>query len=196
MTAANRTVQIPWRWGEPVDVAHPGDQVGPDARAATRSVRTSADPDTLFLWLCQLRRAPYSYDWIDNFGRRSPRQADPAMLDLRVGQTFMTIFTLTSFVTGRTLTLEMKPGWPTRVFGRIVVQYVIEPPAQATAPTATRPGTTSQLGAVLWVPPVGRVLGDARRHLLAWGDLLMMSKQLRVLAALAERDQRAGAPSA
>lgn len=169
---------LPWVWGEPVPITKaPDEYAGADVRVLTRAVRTSAEPGMVFLWLCQLRRAPYSYDWIDNFGRRSPKVPDPALCELAAGQQVMTIFRLTAFESRRSLTLRMQEGWPTRVFGAITVRYVIEPLAQG----------ESRLSAVLWMPPVGRWLGRARRYLLAWGDVIMMRKQLRVLTAHAER---------
>lgn len=170
--------RLPWAWPDAVDFdagacrAHPA---RPGTRLAVRAVCSTAHPDALFLWLCQLQRAPYSYDWIDNFGRRSPRTPDTTMLGLEIGQTFMTIFTLTAFDPGRSLTLQMQPGWPTLAFGAITVRYDI----------ARVSGPRSLLRATLRMPPLAGPLSDQRRYLLAWGDLLMMRKQLRTLSALA-----------
>ena len=146
-------------------------------RLASRAVETSADPEDLYLWLCQLRRAPYSYDCLDNFGQRSPRIPDPAMRVLEVDQRVMTIFSLTDFVPNRSLTIRMRPGSPTRMFGAIIVRYAIVP---------TGKGRTLLRGD-LWIPPLGGPLGKLRRSLLAWGDLVMMRKQFRTLASLAEK---------
>ena len=38
-----------------------------------RSVTIEAPVHDVWPWLVQLRLAPYSYDWLDNLGRRSPR---------------------------------------------------------------------------------------------------------------------------
>lgn len=170
---------LPWRWGSAEGLAGPGMQTGragTHGRLAARAVTTEADSEVLFLWLCQLRRAPYSYDWIDNFGRFSPRIPDPSLTELEVGQEIMTIFVLTEFEPNRSLTVSMRPGWPTRLFGAISLRYAIIP---------TSDGRVVLRGD-LWMPPIGRMLGRLRRYLLAWGDLIMMRKQLRTLSTLAE----------
>ncbi|MFZ1178196.1 MAG: hypothetical protein WAO15_18365 [Mycobacterium sp.] len=48
----------------------------------------------MFSWLCQLRVAPNSYDALDNLGRRSPRERNPELVHLQLGQRFMTVFAL------------------------------------------------------------------------------------------------------
>lgn len=174
---------LPWSWGEAVVS---GKQIpGPHPeimRAATRAVGVRASPGRIYLWLCQLRRAPYSYDWIDNFGRRSPRQADPELCHLERGQSVMTIFTLTDFEPDASITLRMKPGWPRNAFGDLSLQYRAE----------RIDDEFSRLSVVLWMPPIGKVLAKQRRYLLAWGDLMMMRKQLLVLRNLAENDDASG----
>ena len=163
-------------WGSTVDERarpYPCDSfvASPDA-ALFRAIEVNAQPDEVFRWLCQLRVAPYSYDLIDNLGRRSPRQLTPGLIDLRVGQPVMTIFTLVGFESGEHLTIRMDHG----LFGEIACSYVVSPAAEG-----------SRLVVKLLVRYRRGPLGVLMRWLLPLGDLIMMRRQLRTLAALAEQ---------
>jgi hypothetical protein len=176
----------PWNWGAtPAEIGrhYPCDDLpAEEAEAWFRAVDVRAGAATTFRWLCQLRVAPYSYDLIDNGCRRSPRALTPGVERLTVGQDVMRIFELVGFADGEHLTLRMTDPKARRLFGDILVTYQV----LATAPDRSR------LVAKLIVPTGRGLLNGAARPLLAWGDLIMMHRQLHTLAALAGRQDRKG----
>ena len=147
--------------------AMPCDQLASDAATrADRAINIDAPPATVFAWLCQLRVAPYSYDLLDNFGRRSPRRRDPELVNLQVGQRFMTLFTLHSFVDGRHVTLRTN---------LVAVTYAVQPRGA---------GSRMHVRVLFeWPRLIGRIA--------ALGDLVMMRKQLLTLKSLAEDESAA-----
>ncbi|MCM2387945.1 hypothetical protein [Streptomyces albipurpureus] len=152
------------------------DLLGPGAEPWMRAVTVRADAATTFRWLCQLKVAPYSYDSLDNLGRRSPRKLSPGAEELAAGQRVMTIFELVSFETDRHLTLLLTTPRAVRLFGDFALTYAVLPE-----------GADSTRLVVKMV--VGRrpgVLGAPRMKMMAWGDLLMMRRQLLTLRDLAE----------
>lgn len=64
---------LPERWNATPEEAggtFPCDALAPGGFIAlTRAIDVETSPPLVFRWLCQLRAAPYSYDWIDNFGQ-------------------------------------------------------------------------------------------------------------------------------
>ena len=138
-----------------------------------RAVAVDAAPATVFRWLCQMRVAPYSYDWIDNWGRESPRTLTPGLDDLAIGQRVL-IFDLVAFEAPHHLTLRLRNGQA--VFGDVAITYRVVPQANG----------TSRLVAKLLVRYPPGVVGWLSRWWLPAGDLVMMRKQLLNLKALAE----------
>ena len=107
------TVIGPWqrRWGasdEDIRRPMPGDELlRREAPSTTRAITIDAAPRDVFPWLLQIgygRGGWYSYDWIDNDGRRSIDRIDPALQVLSVGDR-----------------IEMLPG-----FGPVVREIVPE----------------------------------------------------------------------
>jgi hypothetical protein len=144
-----------------------------------RAVTADAPPALVFRWLCQLRIAPYSYDWIDNLGRQSPRSLTPGLDRLEPGQRFMGVFRLADFEPERHITIVLDRG--NRLVGDLAVTYLIVPEA------AVRCRLVVKLAIAYPRAP----LGPAIRALLPPGDLVMMRKQLLTLRQLAERDAAA-----
>jgi hypothetical protein len=157
----------------------PVDDLLPDAHAVYhRCVGVRAPAGVLFGWLCQLRVAPYSYDLIDNFGRRSPRERDPSLRKLEAGQRVMTIFTLLSFDDPSHLTLRLTSKLARRIFGEIALTYAIVPVGE----------DASRLVARLRVRYPRAPFGWLMRIVLPPGDLVMMRRQLLNLRDHAERE--------
>ena len=143
--------------------------------AFLRAVDVDAPPEVVFRWLCQLKVAPYSYDWIDNRGRRSPRSLTPGAEKLGLGQEFL-IFRLVEFESNRHITGVVQLRFE-RVFGRLTVSYLVEP----------RDADRCRLVSCIDLALPTSVLGKVRQTLLAYGDLFMMRKQLLTLKRCAEQ---------
>jgi hypothetical protein len=157
--------------GEPF----PCDELLPDGTwELFRAVDVEAPAAVAFRWLCQLRVAPYSYDKLDNWGRRSPQTLTPDLERLEIGQRMMTIFRLAAFEPDRSITVVSRGT----VFGHVVVTYRVRDAG---------PGRSRLVAKVLVVPPHGPPWGLPMRLLLPPGDLVMMRRQLLNLAGLAAR---------
>jgi hypothetical protein len=154
--------------------AYPCDRFRPTPETTLfRAVDVEASAAVSFRWLCQLRAAPYSYDLLDNFGRRSPRELTPGLERLEVGQRVMTIFRLAEFEPGRSLTVVSR----SRGFGDVACTYRADAGAE---------GTSRIVLKILARFPRG-LRGGAMRLLLPPGDLVMARRQLLNLKRLAER---------
>jgi hypothetical protein len=133
---------------------------------AWRAVTVNASADELWPWIGQIRLAPYSYDWIDNLGRRSPAQLR-GMPEPVAGEHFTCSG---GRQLGRILAVDPAEQLTARILGA-VMSYVLAPGAA---------GTRLLLKVVVaegrWLAP-----------LLSVGDLVMARRQLLNLKQLAER---------
>ncbi|MCT7661017.1 SRPBCC family protein [Mycobacterium deserti] len=158
----------------------PCDALLPGALRVDRAISIDATPAMVFAWLCQMRVAPYSYDLLDNTGRRSPRTRTPALTELAVGQPFVRIFgrtyvfELASFKENEHLTLRPREGSAMSGGNTVVNTYALRPDGT---------GTRLHVRALFDGP---WVIGQTWTLV----NLLMMRKQLLVFKALAEREAR------
>ncbi len=163
--------------------AYPSDAYVPLPRCRlTRAVNVQAPADVTFRWICQLKLAPYSYDWIDNLGRRSPAQLRPGTEHLAKGQHFM-LFEIADFVPGRHLTGTVRPRLQA-IAGRQAITYLVV----ATSPQSSRIIVCIDLPTRSWLD---RLRFSGPVPVFAAADLFMMRRQLYNLKCYAERDTHA-----
>jgi hypothetical protein len=134
---------------------------------AWRGVRVEAPAEAVWPWVAQVRLGPYSYDWIDNLGRRSPREL-VGLPEPHVGEAFTTAG---GRRLGRIVSVEPGVQLTATIMGAFV-SYVLVPQDR---------GTTRLLLKVVmrtrrWAAPA-----------LSVGDLIMARRQLLNLKQLAER---------
>lgn len=180
---------VPEVWGATADEvarSYPCDALLPESGATWfRAVTVRAPASVVFRWLCQMRVAPYSYDLLDNLGRRSPRTLTPGAEQLAAGQRVMTIFELVHFTPNAHLTIRMLPGSGRRLFGDLAITYYVRDTADG----------TSRLVSKLLLDNEPGTFAALRRRALAWGDLLMMRRQLLTFRNLSEQQMAASGQS-
>ncbi|MEX5258163.1 hypothetical protein [Kocuria arenosa] len=130
-----------------------------------RGVTVHATPDTVWPWVTQIQCAPYSYDWLDNFGQRSPQQ----LLDLPAPVPGQHFTSTANRPQGRLLSIEPHVHYTGCVLGA-VLSYVLVPADESTRLLLKI--VTSTWGLLAPVVSVG--------------DLVMARRQLLNLKQLAE----------
>ena len=158
------------RWGvTDAEVArrYPCDELVPSpVLELWRGISIHASPAQVWPWLCQVRLAPYSYDWLDNLGQRSPRHLR-GLPDPVPGEPFTCIGS--RFAVGQVLSVRHEEHLTARILNA-VMSYVLVPAGD---------GSRLLLKIVQerdrWFAPV-----------LAVGDWPMARRQLKNFKALAE----------
>ena len=140
---------------------------------AWRGVRVEAPAAAVWPWVAQVRIAPYSYDWIDNLGRRSPRELI-GLPEPQAGDRFTTA--AGRWGVGRIVSVD-PGGQLTGAIAGAFMSYVLVPQE----PDVTR----------LLLKLVVRTSRWAALGLSA-GDVIMARRQLLNLKQLAEHHQRQG----
>jgi hypothetical protein len=140
---------------------------------AWRGVRVEAPAAAVWPWVTQVRIAPYSYDWIDNLGRRSPGEL-MGLPEPQAGDRFTTA--AGRWGVGRIVSVD--PGRQlTGTIGGAFMSYVLVPQE----PDVTRLLLKLVVRTSRWAAPG-----------LSAGDLIMARRQLLNLKQLAERHQHQG----
>ena len=159
------------RWGvadSETTLQYPCDEfVSSPSLVAWRGVTVHAAPEAVWPWLTQVRVAPYSYDWIDNRGRRSPRRL-LGLSEPRVGDAFTTAGRREL---GRIVSVDRERQLTGTIWGAFM-SYLLVPEEHETTRLLLKVVMTTN-----------RVIAPA----LSVGDLIMARRQLLNLKELVER---------
>ncbi len=128
-----------------------------------------ATPAAVWPWVAQIRLGPYSYDWIDNLGRRSPQQLK-RLSDPVAGESFTRALGGRRF--GRIVAVTPGEQLTARIAG-VVMSYLLVPDGSDTR-------LLLKIVTARW---------RALAPLLSVGDLIMARRQLLNLARLAESER-------
>jgi hypothetical protein len=139
-----------------------------------RAVEINAPKEAVWPWMGQMRLAPYSYDWIDNLGRRSPRTLTIGADDLEPGQRMMHAMEVVEFESEDHLTTRMAAM--RAFFGQAASTYKL---------VDTDDGCRVVLRITVHEP--GGIVGLLRRIGHPYGELLMVRRQLLNFKKLAEK---------
>ncbi|BCY10186.1 polyketide cyclase [Actinoplanes sp. L3-i22] len=139
---------------------------------AWRGVSIEAPAAAVWPWVAQVRLAPYSYDWIDNLGRRSPRQLT-GLPEPQVGEAFTTAG---GRKTGTIVAVDLGEQLTGSIMGAYM-SYVLVPQEH----DMTRLLLKVVMRTNRWLAPG-----------LSIGDLVMARRQLLNLKQLAERQHHQG----
>lgn len=171
-------------WGASPDEIHGsvvGDELCTDATLiATRSITIAASPIDVFPWIRQMglgRAGWYSYDWIDNFGRKSATSIHDDWQNVNSGDKIPAgpiSFTATIVNPPHSFVLEIKNGRESKPRLHFTLAYELR-----AIPEGTRLVTRMRSRINL---PAGRLIENL---ILGPGDGIMLRRQLLTIAARA-----------
>jgi hypothetical protein len=142
-----------------------------------RGVEVQAPKEVVFRWLCQIRIAPYSYDWFDNLGRQSPRELTPGLERLAVGQALLVMFRIVEFVENEHITV-LGETFEWLAGQKIAMTYRVVPCTSSSCRIITK--LAAHHGPITF-------LNRIRREYNPIGELPLMRKQLLTIKKLAEK---------
>jgi hypothetical protein len=175
-------------WGatsEEIQSSVVGDDLCADATLiATRSITIGAPPKDVFPWIRQMglgRAGWYSYDYIDNFGRKSAMSVREEWQDVNSGDLVpagLMSFTAAIVTAPHAFVLEVKNGKKTKPRLHFTLAYELR-----SIPEGTRLVTRMRSHINL---PGGKII---ERLILGPGDGIMLRRQLLTLASRVSKTQ-------